>query len=67
MKSKLKTALMVGTALAVVAGSASAQADITEATTGLTAVGTSVESLGQLMLGAVGAGIVYKWVVAYLI
>ena len=60
---------MVGTALAITAGSAAAQTgpDITEATASLTAVGTSVTSLGQLMLAAVGAGIVFKWVVAYLI
>jgi|GEM_PF-4417355 len=59
---------MVGSALAVVAGASFAQgADISAASDGLTQVATAVGTLGGLMLSAVGAGIVFKWVLAFLI
>lgn len=41
--------------------------DISAATGGLGSVVAAVDELGPLMLGAVGAGIVYKWVLAFII
>ena len=60
---------MVGSALAMVAGVSMAQTgpDVSAATEGLGAVKTAVEQVGPLMLSAVGAGIVFKWVLAFLI
>ena len=41
--------------------------DVSAATDGLTAVATAVGQIGPLMLTAVGAGIVFKWVLGFLI
>lgn len=59
----------VGSVLAIVAGASMAQSgvDVSAATDGLNAVVTAVESIGPLMVGAVAAGIVFKWVIAFLI
>ena len=70
MNPKLKTALITGSVLALAAGAAAAQTtgvDTSEATSAFTGVKTAVNSVGPLMLGAVAAGIVYKWVTAFLI
>lgn len=67
MNSKLKSALLLGTALTLAAGSASAQVDTTAAEGAFTGVATAVNDIGPLMLTAVAAGIVYKWVTAFLI
>lgn len=59
----------VGSALAVVAGASMAQTavDVSAATDGLTQVATAVGEIGPLMVSAVAAGIVFKWVIAFLI
>lgn len=61
--------ILTGTALAMVAGASFAQTgvDVSAATGGLTQVGTAIGEIGPLMLSAVGAGIVFKWVLAFLI
>lgn len=61
--------VLIGSALALAAGAALAQSgpDVSAATNGLTAVKSAVEEIGPLMLSAVGAGIVFKWVLAFLI
>jgi len=63
--------LLVGSALALAAGVSFAQTtggvDVSAATDGLTQVKTAVGEIGPLMLGAVAAGIVFKWVIAFLI
>lgn len=62
--------LAVGSALAVVAGSSFAQSagvDVSAATNGLQQVADAVADIGPLMVGAVAAGIVFKWVIAFLI
>ena len=41
--------------------------DVSAATDGLTAVATAVGEIGPLMLTAVGAGIVFKWILGFLI
>lgn len=41
--------------------------DVSAATDGLTAVATAVNDIGPLMLTAVGAGIVFKWILGFLI
>jgi len=59
---------LVGSALAMVAGTSFAQGvDVSAATDGFTQVATAVTTIGPLMLSAVGAGIVFKWVLAFLI
>lgn len=66
LKNVLTTALAVGAVM--VAGTASAQGvDVSAATAGFQGVADAVGDIGPLMLTAVGAGIVYKWVVAFLI
>lgn len=63
-----KLALAVAVSAASGAAMATAPAvDVSAATEGLTAVSTAVNSIGPLMLAAVAAGIVYKWVTAFLI
>lgn len=64
--------VLLGTAIAVAAGSAFAGgggsgADVSAATEGFGAVETAVNAIGPLMLTAAAAGIVYKWVTAFLI
>lgn len=54
---------LVGPAFAQTAGAA----DVSAATSGLEAVATAVGDIGPLMITAVAAGIVFKWVVAFLI
>ena len=57
--------------LALAAGSSFAQAtggvDVSAATNGLQAVADAVQDIGPLMVTAVAGGIVFKWVIAYLI
>lgn len=70
MNIKLKAALAVGAVSMVAAGSAAAQTagvDVTAATAGFTGVTDAVNDIGPLMLGAAAAGIIYKWVTAFLI
>ena len=59
----------VGSALALVAGASFAQStvDVSAATGGLQAVADAVGDIGPLMVTAVASGIVFKWVIAYLI
>ena len=68
-KGGLGKKLLFGAALALVAGAASAQTavDVSDATDAFTGVATAVNSIGPLMLAAAGAGIVYKWVTAFLL
>jgi len=61
---------LIGSALALAAGAALAQStgpDVSVATGAFQATKAAVEEIGPLMLGAVGAGIVFKWVIAFLI
>lgn len=67
MKKSIKAALIGGSVLALAAGAASAAVDTTAATGAFTSVETAVNAVGPLMLAAVAAGIVYKWVTAFLI
>lgn len=67
LNPKVSTALKVGAVLMVAAGSASAVADVTAATAGFTGVTAAIDTVGPLMLGAAAAGIIYKWVTAFLI
>lgn len=63
--------ILTGTALALAAGASFAQStggvDVSAATSSLESVATAVGEVGPLMLAAVGAGIVFKWVLAFLI
>lgn len=62
--------LLTGSALALVAGASFAQSsgvDVSAATDGLQQVATAVGQIGPLMVTAVAAGIVFKWVIAFLI
>ncbi|CAD0335847.1 major capsid protein [Xanthomonas hortorum] len=63
--------LLTGSALALAAGASMAQAaggvDVSAATGGLQQVATSVGEIGPLMITAVASGIVFKWVIAFLI
>lgn len=63
--------VLLGTAVAMAAGSAMASGgggvDVSAATEGFGAVETAVNAVGPLMLTAAAAGIVYKWVTAFLI
>lgn len=63
--------MAIGSALALAAGSSFAQAtggvDVSAATSGLQAVADAVQDIGPLMVTAVAGGIVFKWVIAYLI
>lgn len=69
MKLSMKNVLAIGTVLMVASGAAAAQStvDVTAATGAFTATADAVNDVGPLMLTAVAAGIVYKWVVAFLI
>lgn len=65
-----KKSALLGTALMMAAGTALAGGggpDVTAATSGFTQVASAVNSIGPLMLTAAAAGIVYKWVTAFLI
>lgn len=53
--------------LALVAGNAAAVADVSGATGAFTEAGTAIGTVGAAMVIAAGAGIVYKWVTAFLI
>lgn len=62
--------IAVGSALALAAGASMAQSasvDVSAATSGLQQVATAVGEIGPLMVSAVAAGIVFKWVIAFLI
>jgi hypothetical protein len=66
MKKYLKVALGVG--LTVLAGAASAAApDTTAAVSAFTDAGTAIGAIGAAMIAAAGAGIVYRWVTAFLV
>lgn len=41
--------------------------DVTAATSALTDAGTSIGTVGAAMIGAAAAGIVYRWVTAFLV
>lgn len=56
-----------GAGLLALAGSSFAAVDTTAASAGFTDAATAIGSIGPLMLTAVAAGIVYKWVTAFLI
>lgn len=65
---KLKHVLIGGSLLAVSGlASASTGVDVSGASNAFTEVATAVGTIGPLMIGAVAAGIVAKWVVAFLI
>ncbi|TAA08849.1 major capsid protein [Pseudoxanthomonas winnipegensis] len=67
---KYGTRGLVGTALMVVAAASFAQStgvDVSAATGSLAQVKTAVGEIGPNMLAAVGAGIVFKWVLAFII
>lgn len=68
-KLSLLKRVLVGACVVVASGAAAAATgpDLSEATAGFTAVGTAIDTVGPLMLGAAAAGIVYKWVTAFLI
>lgn len=60
----------VGTLALVAGGSALAQSsgvDVSNATNAFQNVATAVGNIGPVMLAAVAAGIVFKWVTAFLI
>ncbi|WP_066095772.1 major capsid protein [Xanthomonas massiliensis] len=63
--------ILVGSGMAMAAGLACAQSagsvDVSAATSGLQQVATAVGEVGPLMVSAVAAGIVFKWVIAFLI
>lgn len=63
--------VLVGSALALVAGASFAQTsggiDVSAATDGLTQAGTAIGDIGKAMLAAVAGGVAIKWVIAYLI
>lgn len=61
-------ALAVGmVALSGAAAASGGGVDTTPATEAFTGVETAVNTIGPVMLGAVAAGIIYKWVTAFLI
>jgi hypothetical protein len=61
--------VLLGAVAVVASGAAAASGgpDLSEATGAFTAVSAGLDTVGPLMLGAAAAGIVYKWVVAFLI
>lgn len=62
--------LLFGSAFLLASGAALASGggpDVSAATDGFTQVGAAVNSIGPVMLTAAAAGIVYKWVTAFLI
>lgn len=75
MFDKLKGALRrvnpavvgVGSAALAFGSNAFAAVDTTAATAAFTDTGTAINAIGPAMLIAVAAGIVYKWVTAFLL
>jgi TPP-dependent pyruvate/acetoin dehydrogenase alpha subunit len=69
LKSKaMKISVGIGTTLA--AGAAMAQSsgpDVSAATSAFTAAGTAIGTVGAAMVVAAAAGIVYRWVTAFLV
>lgn len=59
--------LTVGSALALASVSAFAQADVSAATGALADAATAIGLIGVAMLAAAAAGIVYRWVTAFLV
>lgn len=61
--------LAVAVGMTAVSGLAMAQSgpDISSATAGFAAVGTAVGAIGAAMVTAAAAGIVYRWVTAFLL
>jgi hypothetical protein len=67
-KKYMKIGLGVGTALASAAAMASGGGpDISGATASFTQAGTAIGTVGAAMVAAAGAGIVYRWVTAFLV
>lgn len=60
-------AAVVGMTLAPFAAFAQSGADVTAATTALADAGTAIKAIGVAMVGAAAAGIVYRWVTAFLV
>lgn len=56
-----------GLGAVLAAGSASAAVDTTAAVTAFTDAGTAIGAVGAAMIAAAGAGIVYRWVTAFLV
>ena len=65
MRNSLKWAVGVGSVL--VAGAASAEVDTTAAVAAYTEAGTAIGAVGVAMVAAAGAGIVYRWITAFLV
>ena len=60
-------AVGVGTAALTFGSNAFAAVDTTAITGSFTDAGTAINAIGPLMLTAVGAGIVFKWVLGFVI
>lgn len=58
-----------GVGLAVASGMASAQTavDVSDATGAFTEAATAIAAIGVVMVAAASAGIVYRWVTAFLV
>lgn len=56
-----------GAGLLAATGSAFAQADVSAATSALADAATAIGLIGVAMLAAASAGIVYRWVTAFLV
>lgn len=68
MKKWMKGGLLVGSVLAAGAASASGGAvDISAATGAFDEAATAIGAVGAAMVVAAGAGIVYRWVTAFLV
>lgn len=65
---KLKqAALTVGTVIAAGAAFAQTGPDVSAATGAFDAAATAIGTVGAAMVAAAGAGIVYRWVTAFLV
>lgn len=65
---KSKTALFATAASAmVVSGIASAQVDVSDATSAFGDAATAIGLIGVAMVAAAAAGVVYRWVTAYIV
>lgn len=57
----------VGMSLAPLAAFAQTGPDVSAATAGFAAAGTAIGTIGAAMVAAAAAGIVYRWVTAFLV
>lgn len=64
---KMLTKIGTGLSLAMLSTAAFAQADVSEATGALTEAATAIGLVGIGMIAAASAGIVYRWVTAFLV